>query len=224
MTCDIHLREFESVAVFNNAVRALLCGELQRETGPNAVIISGGRTPLPIFGALAADPCPVAPKAFVAFSDERHVHADSPDSNFGGARPMLESLGLPEERILRVDTALSLDEAANDYDRQWAAFLNTGGTISTALLGVGTDGHTCSLFTEADLAAAGNRLAVAVRRPKPPHRVSVTPELLKHAERVVFLAAGAEKAAVVRQFLSEPGALVAGRAVAGHPRVEVWRA
>lgn len=224
MTPDIRLRKFEHVEAFNEAVRALMCDDLQRGGGPQALIISGGRTPMPVYDALAARPCPVAPEAFVAFSDERYVPADSKDSNYGAARPMLEALGLPAKHVLRVNTALTLDEAAEDYGRQWAAFLDAGGAVSTAILGLGTDGHTCSLFTDADLAAARGRLAVAVRRPNPPHRISVTPELLAHAGRVVFLVAGTEKAAVVEQLLREPGSLVAGRAVAGHPRVEVWRA
>lgn len=198
---------------------------LGRDRGkPHAVILSGGRTPLSLFRRVARNPFPVSRNAYILFSDERHVPADAPESNYGHARPMFKALGLPEDRVLRVQTELPLDEAAAEYDRALRAFRDSGGLILAAFLGLGPDGHTCSLFTQADLDAAAGRYAIAVERPAPPHRVSVTPALLETAQHVIFAVAGNEKREIVRRLIAQPDSIVAGRAVAHCRHVHIWQA
>ncbi len=218
-------KTFFSPAALLEAAQHLLREELRRvSTQSCAVIISGGRTPLPIYHDIAQSASPAAPNVSVCFSDERHVPAGSPESNYGNALPMLEALRLPQERILRVRTELSLEEAAADYDAALHAFLDRSGQIPLALLGIGPDGHTCSLFSDADLERARERYAIPVTRPEPPHRVSVTPGLLAHVERVLFLVAVPDKDTIIRQLLEAPMSVVAGKAVADCPHVELWRA
>ena len=137
---------------------------------------------------------------------------------------MIEALQVPADRVIAVNTGVSLEESAKQFEAHFQRFFDGGGRLSLALLGMGGDTHTCSLFTEENLAAAQGHLAISVVKDAPPHRVSVTPTVLERADRVVFLVAGASKAAVIEQLLHQPETTIAGQAVAGCERVELWYA
>ncbi len=224
MRPTIRHHTFDTRDALDDALYALIEKELSLHLArPHAVMLSGGSTPVPVYERIAQQPFSIAPTACVTYSDDRHVPPDSPDSNYGVTQPMLKALGLPDERVLRVETEHPLDEAAEAFHNRLADFMLAGGRITLALLGLGSDGHTCSLFTTEDLDRGAGRYAVAVPRPQPPNRVSVTPNTLVHCERVVFVVSGEDKAAVARQFLETPERLVAGQAVAGREEVELWQ-
>lgn len=219
----IHLRRFVGTEEFRKAFLQTLQEELQRtSSSPAAVIIPGGRTPLPVFDAIVRKPFQIATAAHIIYTDDRHVPEDSPESNYGASRPMLRTLQIPPERTIRVHTELPLAAAAERYHMDLKSFLEAGGRIGVAFLGLGPDGHTCSLFSQADLDRGRNRYAVAVERPSGPHRVSVTPALLEETKRVILLAAGSDKHAVADQLLRDPASVIAGRAVTGCANVELW--
>ncbi len=221
----MEVRSFEDVATLNVACEALIRETLQAATdAPAAVMLSGGRTPLALFNQIAAAPFPIGAQAYITYTDDRHVPVDSPESNFGATLPMITALGLPLERVLRVDTSLSLEDAATAFHQRFVEYFESGGTIPVAFLGIGTDGHTCSLFSQDDIDRGAGRFASPTTRPTPPHRVTVTPQLLKRCGQIIFLITGADKEAVLRQLLDTPEAIPAGRAVAGCTNVSVWRA
>jgi len=225
MSATISHTPFETPASLGAAVQGLLQETLGQASEPSfAVVLSGGNTPLPIFQAIAADPFPVNPKAWVTYTDDRHVPADSPDSNYGNSKPMLDALGIGDERIIRVQPDLPLEAAADAFENDLTRFLDAGGRVALALLGLGTDGHTCSLFGEEDLARCEGRLAAPVYKDTPPNRVTVSPAFLNRVERVVFMVAGPEKEEMCRALREAPDTITAGRAVAGCPRVELWQA
>src|SRR5690606_24873847 len=102
------------------------------------------------------------------------------------------------------------------------AFIEAGGAFPLAFLGLGTDGHTASLFSREDLDRAAGRWASPTPRPTPPDRVTVTPATLARVDRIVFLVAGRDKDAVTQQLLDSPTSVIAGQAVEGARHVEVW--
>jgi 6-phosphogluconolactonase len=219
---QFRLRRFDSRADLDAALSERLRSELESAGEPVAVMLSGGRTPLAAFRALGAGTLSPSAGLRLLYSDERHVPAGSDASNFHQSRLLLKALALPEDRVLRVRTELSLAEAADDYERQLAALLHAVPALRFGLLGLGSDGHTASLFSAEDLDRAAGRLAIAVHRPDGRDAVSVTPALLARFQTLLIVAAGADKRDILRRLLAQDAEVVAVRAVAAREIVDVW--
>ena len=219
----IAMRHFRSNAEFD----AALVERLERAiSGPGtantAVMLSGGRTPLPAYREVAVRKPVPATGLHLVFSDDRYVPATSESSNYFQARMLIDALALPEEALLRVRTELPLEQAAADYGMRLATMLDSGVRVTLGLLGLGADGHTASLFNAANLEQARGKLAIAVQRPDGLQGISVTPEFLSKVAEPLFLVTGADKHAIVEDFLKSDSHLTARLAVAGCPTAEIW--
>jgi 6-phosphogluconolactonase len=130
------------------------------------------------------------------FGDERCVPAEDPESN---ARLVADSLAAPDAVVHRIQGELGPDAAAAAYAEEFGET-----RLDVALLGLGEDGHTASLFPHAP-ALEARGVAVGVRgAPKPPpDRVSLTLPTLNHSHRIVLLVTGAGKAAALARVLGE---------------------
>jgi len=224
MAVNIEVTDYANAEALNDAVYALMREVLGAAETPTAVMLSGGRTPLALFAKTAAQPYSVGPGAWITYTDDRHVPVESPESNYGATLPMIDALGIPRAQVIKVDTMLSLEEAAERYHLDFVRFLEGGGEIPVAFLGLGPDGHTCSLFSQEDIDRGAGRLASPTWRPAPPNRVTVTPGLLERCGKIVFMVAGRDKDEVVAQLLETPAEIPAGRAIARCARVALWRA
>lgn len=221
----ISVQEFESKSALLDAMEALMRETLVAPSeGRFALMISGGNTPLPVYASLAADPVTINPNACIMFADDRHLPVESPDNNYGNARAMIDALGIRPGNTLRVYPEFSLEESADRYDLDLRTFLKAGGTIPVALLGLGADGHTCSLFNDEDLARCAGRFAAPAYKATPPDRVTVSPELLARCGRIIFVAAGDDKREMIQALVDNPLSITAGKAVANCASVEIWRA
>lgn len=191
---------------------AELAETIGRERGAVLLAISGGSTPPGVFRRLCDAPLRERvpwDRVSVIWCDERVVPFDSPDSNYLLARQtLLDHVPIPSIQVYPVPTYYDPERAAEIYSRQVAALLQAhGGRIDIALLGMGPDGHTASLFPgHPQLDAPPGTLAVSVLdSPKPPPaRVTLTAEALNRAAHAIFLVAGADKAAKARAALRGP--------------------
>jgi 6-phosphogluconolactonase len=78
--------------------------------------------------------------------------------------------------------------------------------LDLALLGVGADGHTASLFPGSQALAEEHRLVVANWvKALDAYRITMTLPMINAARLVAFLVAGTDKAAVVRDILQPAG-------------------
>lgn len=180
--------------------------------GRFTVALSGGTSPIPLFRCLAAR----APFAEVDWSavhifwvDERCVPPDHPESNFCLAQEhLLSKLPAPGAVIHRVAGELLPDEAARLYEAELSAIFS-GAEIPVfdlLLLGVGSDGHTASLFPDMDLERFSERRAVAVYVEKlRSSRVTLTLPVLTSARRIIFLVTGSGKAGIIAKILGGSG-------------------
>ncbi|MBS0579918.1 MAG: 6-phosphogluconolactonase [Proteobacteria bacterium] len=214
-------RHFRSRAELDQALAARLDRALAAH-GPSAIMLSGGSTPMPAYRAAAGRLRGHDDRLHVLFTDDRYVPPDSPESNSFQSRELLDALALPAESLLRIDTGLPLADAAADYQSRLSALLSSGVRIGLGLLGLGADGHTCSLFNSEQLAQARGRYAIAVQRPDGLSAVSVTPELIATVAEPVFVVAGPDKAPALARLQARDETLVAWRAVQGCSNVELW--
>ena len=223
MKRDVRVRPFESRMALNEALTERLAWEIENGgKGPMAIMLAGGNTPLHAYQALGARKLTPSGTLELLFSDERYVPTTSEASNFRAARPLVESLGLPGERVLRVRTELPLDRAVEDYERRLRALVRAGTAIRLGILGLGADGHTASLFSESDLKRASGKFAVSVQRPDGRSAVSVTPAFLENVQQIVFAVAGSDKRVALQAMREKKPQSIAARAIANCPGVEVW--
>ena len=217
---------FDTSDALYDAARALFQTVAQTTTDTlAATLIPGGKTPVPLFESIAKQVFPIASCFRIGYTDERLVPDNDPENNFALSKDMLTALGIGNKQTLRVYTSLPLKAAAGQYDSEWRVFLEMGGNIPLAFLGLGTDGHTCSLFSPEQVQACPpNQFAVAAPQQNGPDRVTVSPALLARVQHAVILVTGQEKAAVVDAMTNTPHTVTAGIALAQCPRVSLWYA
>lgn len=173
-----------------------------------AFVIPGGSGPRRLFELLAEgfpDPLPWS-RIHVFWSDERCVPPDDPQSNYGAARRLLLSRApVPESNVHRILGEASPAEAAAAYRRELSEFFGAAlPAFDLALLGLGRDGHTCSLFPGSPLLQSDRAVEPADSPEGVRHRVTLTPAALAGCRTVVFLVSGAEKARPVAETLEGP--------------------
>lgn len=178
--------------------------------GRFTLAISGGSSPIPLFCRLAAE----APGAgldwsavHVFWADERCVPPDHAESNFRLADEfLLSKLPAPGAVIHRIQGEQSPDKAASLYEADLSASFPDEEipVFDLLFLGVGSDGHTASLFPGIDLDDCPRRNAVAVYVKKlRSYRVTLTLPVLSKARHLVFLVTGDAKAAIVDDILAD---------------------
>lgn len=177
--------------------------------GRFTLALSGGSTPKAVYSLLAQDEKAGGgrldwTKIHVFFGDERCVPADHSDSNYRMAsEALLSHVPIPEENVHRVRTELEPGAAAAAYEREIVATFGTGEPrFDLILLGLGTDGHTASLFPQSSALEERKALVCATRVEKlNAHRITFTFPLINAAHSVMFITAGADKAPMLRNIL-----------------------
>jgi 6-phosphogluconolactonase len=176
------------------------------------ILLAGGSTPAPVYGALAQSERIDWANVHFFWGDERPVPADHPESNFRMAREvLLEPLGIPADdpRVHRFRTEGTPAEAAAVYEQNLRRFFEVpwgkSPVFDVVLLGMGSDGHTASLFPGTEALEEREHLAVANPVPSAGTvRLTVTYPLLNAARAVLILVRGEDKAARLREVLTGP--------------------
>jgi 6-phosphogluconolactonase len=173
------------------------------------IALSGGSTPRRAYELAARSDADMS-VATLWLGDERVVPEDDERSNLRMVRTALTDR-LPEQRrprLMPVDTSLGPDEAAAAYESELRATIGNHPRLDLALMGLGPDGHTASLFPSKPALEENHRFAVGVPEPGMEPmvpRVTLTLPLFNTAREVVFLVAGADKApAIARAFRDPP--------------------
>lgn len=193
-----------AAALFSETARAAASAR-----GEFRVCLAGGSTPKGLYRRLAGDlgrdvPWP---EVRVYFGDERCVPPDHPDSNYGMARSaLLARVPVSPERIFRIPGEFGLGTAADAYEQTLRETLVAPNSrFDLVLLGLGTDGHTASLFPHTPALHVTDRwCAGAVAPTAPKERITLTLPILNAGRRIVFLVTGKEKADAVRAILCGP--------------------
>jgi len=178
------------------------------------VTLSGGSTPIGLYRLLADDLTIRAPLAWdkihFFWGDERHVPPEHPDSNYRLAKEaILEKIPIPPENVHRVRSENpNAHQVAEEYEEMLRTFfrLEAGEypRFDLVLLGMGSDGHTASLFPGTEALHDERHLVVANWIEKfQAYRITMTIPVFNHAAFVLFLVSGEEKAETLRLVLEE---------------------
>ncbi len=185
-------------------VAGWMAGILQARPGPVAVALSGGSTPKLLYQALAAPPFMERvpwDRAHWFWGDERFVPHSDDRSNYRMAmEAMLRRAGVPPGNIHPVPTeGVTPEEAAARYQAMLQAYYGSPvldparPLFDIALLGLGTNGHTASLFPDTPVLNERTAWAAAVTPAGEPTRITLTYPALESCRYAAFLVAGADK-------------------------------
>lgn len=179
------------------------------EINPFRVILAGGETPALLYRVLSnrfKDQLPWS-RIHLFPGDERFVPLDDPGSNYAMiSETLLSRVPIPAENVHPVPTELSSpQEAADQYEKVLRKFFKDDGPELT-ILGMGSDGHTASLFPDSEVLNERNRFVSAVEAPPyvtPASRITLTIPFLNRSRYILFLVSGARKSAALHTVLGD---------------------
>nr|XP_031539509.1 LOW QUALITY PROTEIN: GDH/6PGL endoplasmic bifunctional protein [Vicugna pacos] len=172
-----------------------------RRFGKFHLALSGGSSPVALFQQLAMGHYgfPWA-HTHLWLADERCVPLWDPESNFQGLQAhLLQHVRVPYYNIhpmpvhLRQRLCAEEDRGAQVYAEEISALV-ANSSFDLVLLGMGTDGHTASLFPQSPTGLDGEQLVVLTKSPfRPYQRMSLSLPLINRARKVAVLVMGRMK-------------------------------
>jgi len=180
-----------------------------------SVALAGGSTPKALYSLLASDAVLRAQlpwdKMHLYFGDERNVGPDHADSNFRMATETLISKSpLKPDQVTRIKGEYKdTEKAAQEYEQALrASFKLADGQFprfDLALLGMGNEGHTLSLFPGTKALHETKRTVVRTWIGKLySERITLTAPAINNAALVIFMITGADKALALKGVLEGP--------------------
>ncbi len=171
--------------------------------GEASLVLPGGSTPRGLLSLLAISELDWS-RITVLLSDERWLPADHVDSNERQLRELLLTAGAAEARFLPLRSDVSSVEAGAEVaDAELSAIPR----FDCVVLGMGTDGHTASLFPDSaqlsdGLALNGRHSCIAVQTPSSPYeRLTLTLPRLLNCEQLILHICGEDKRSVLSDAL-----------------------
>jgi len=183
---------------------ALAAAAIQ-SSGRFTVALSGGSTPKTLYSLLATPEFRERTewhRVHLFWGDERCVPPDHPESNYRMANEAL--LSHVHTNVHRVHGENpDVAAAASDYEKTIIEVTKqTLPRLDLIFLGLGTDGHTASIFPGSEVLHETKLLVAAPYVEKlQTYRITMTLPLLNNGASVVFLVSGAEKADIVKEVL-----------------------
>ena len=174
------------------------------------LVLSGGNTPKKLNLLLASSPYRERidwKKIHVFWGDERAVPFDDERNNARMAfDTLLNKVDIPREQIHIMDTGLSPEAAAMEYEEELFEYFGTGvlpaQTFDLVLLGMGDDGHTLSLFPNTAVIHEEKLWATSFfLKSQDMYRITLTKNIVNRSKHIVFMISGREKAHAVHEVL-----------------------
>jgi 6-phosphogluconolactonase len=173
------------------------------------IVLPGGSTPMKFFNYLSD---PLGPEinwqaVHLYWGDERCVPPDHADSNYGmTAATLLDHIDIPGSHIHRIRGENSAEDEVFRYSEEIKKNVpqNKPGLpqFDWIILGLGTDGHTASLFPHMTPFSFTGSICIIANHPTTGQkRISLNLAVLNNAKRITFLVSGASKASIVSSIL-----------------------
>ncbi len=177
------------------------------------VAISGGSTPRLAHRLLCMEPFgPQIPwqSVNIFWVDDRCVPHDDPASNFGAADDdFLSRVDLQPDQVYPMPVTTLPKTGAIEYEQTIRSVFAAPGDelprFDCVFLGIGTDGHTASLFPGQEELWDKGKLILAVRGGNPNvDRLTMTLPLINRAKHIVIPVSGRAKAVTLEEIFSQP--------------------
>ncbi len=180
------------------------------------VAVSGGTTPRHMHSLLAKEPhISKIPwdKTHIFWVDERCVSYAHTHSNYGAAEEdLISKIPIPDANVHPMPVEPLPETGSDKYQDTLIEFfeLKQGmlPRFDLIVLGIGTDGHTASLFPGQRALDEKEKLVVSVKGGNPDvSRLTMTLPVLNNAMEVLFLVSGEQKADTLKTILENEHAL-----------------
>ncbi len=193
--------------------------EAVRERGRFLLALSGGESPLPMFEALSRESLPWQ-HIEIFQADERAAPRGSTARNWTQIeRLLLDPVGLPaRQRHPMPADAHDLEVAAADYTETLLQHAGTPPVLDLIHLGLGSDGHTASLFPGDAALDSDNLWVSATAAHNGYRRMTLTLPGLARARCILWLVCGAGKADMLARLAQGDETIPSGRV----PRDQAW--
>lgn len=199
----MQLHQFSDSQALNAAFAAEISAKLQQAIearGEAVFVVSGGRTPLPLFQTLANTDLDWS-KVTITLADDRYLPDDAPDSN----ERLVKSALLQNKAAAA--KFISLYAAADNAEAAVPALLSRVRDLprfDVVILGMGEDGHTASLFPcskELTAGLADNAADLLATNPTtaPYQRISFSKPRLAQGRAIYLHLVGSKKLQVLQQ-------------------------
>jgi 6-phosphogluconolactonase len=197
------------------------CDELLAKKENIFIALSGGSTPDHYLNKLA-DPEFSKDinwsRIHFFFVDERMVDPMDPGSNYRTIKELFfDKISIPEENIHRIKgeivPQLEVRRYGNEIVNNVGKNQNSIPEFDWILLGMGSDGHTASIFPDVELKEEYQRITAISKKPETGQiRVTVTEDIINNADFVTFIITGRDKADTVFEVMrGNKGNYPAGR-------------
>lgn len=191
--------------------------------------LPGGITPICLLRELASDEySSLMPwsKMHIFQTDEKHVPHTHVDSNFRVLNSeLLDKIPLPKQNMHCFPVFKNHNKAAADYQDEMIQVLGDPPCLDLAVLGVGMDGHTASIFSVSDTHAIPTKYAEACWIESiNALRLTLTRAALNLAQKKIFLVTGKHKAEIVSDCIgtSEASVLLPARQITLDSHDVLW--
>ncbi|NGX32767.1 MAG: 6-phosphogluconolactonase [Candidatus Anoxychlamydiales bacterium] len=168
------------------------------------IALSGGSTPLSFYQNLSKQKHLDWDKIHIFFVDERMVsNLDEKSNIYQIEKHLIKPLNLKKENIHYISKDIDILDAIKEYELDIKSFLHDEKpSFDLILLGIGEDGHTASLFPNADVLKEKEKFIVLASKDEEDFdRVSFSYPLINLAKNVMFLALGENKANIIKKIL-----------------------
>lgn len=211
------IRVFKSESELSLAATRLVVAAAQSAIALNGrflIALSGGSSPIGLFQLLSQPPDAGRidwEQTHVFWGDERLVPPSDPGNNYNQAAGLLlRHVAIPPANIHRVLGEADAATAVTHYIDQLQQLAEPGRNwprFDLAIMGLGSDGHTASLFPGPIPPAETSQPVMAATADyggRPAHRITLTPQVFNDAHHLLYLVMGAKKAEAVRAVLRGP--------------------